>query len=275
MLTDADLSIAFNLPPEKAVEYFQAKGYAITWDWHEMLERAHDTAFTVAKCTQLDVLQTIRTQVDKIFTEGMTEAEFIKILEPKLKDFGWWGKDTYLDGNGEEVVYTKGSKRRLETIYQTNASVSYSTGRFNEQLENIGNQPYWEYVPILDSRTRPSHARLNGTVLRADDPFWQFYYPPNGWRCRCRVVAHSEAALARYGLKPVSSFGKLSQEIVYVGTDKRTGEARHTEISVFKDDKGREIRTDAGWNHNPAFNAYQPDPSKYNNDLFKAYQGLQ
>ncbi|MCH4828902.1 hypothetical protein EJB19_004110 [Flavobacterium columnare] len=25
-------------------------------------------------------------------------------------------------------------------------------------------------------------------VLPKDDPFWQKYYTPNGWRCRCHVV---------------------------------------------------------------------------------------
>ena len=272
-ITEHDLFIAFNLPPEKAVEYFQAKGYQITWDWHEMLERAHDTAFTVAKATNLEVLQTIRNEVDRIFTEGITHEEFERILEPKLKELGWWGKDVYLDVNGQPVEYTKGSRRRLDTIYQTNASVGYSTNRFNEQLENIDNQPYWEYTAILDGRTRPEHRELNGTVLRADDPFWANFYPPNGWNCRCRVQAHSEDAVARLGLKPISSMGQLRTEIVYVGTDKRTGEMRQSEITVFNH-AGFEFKTDPGWNHNPAYNKYQPDLSKYDHDLVGAYKGM-
>ncbi len=35
--------------------------------------------------------------------------------------------------------------------------------------------------------------------MRANDPFWDSHYPPNGWRCSCRVAPTSEAGLARVG----------------------------------------------------------------------------
>ena len=35
---------------------------------------------------------------------------------------------------------------------------------------------------------RPEHAALNGVTLPPSDDFWESYYPPNGWRCRCTVV---------------------------------------------------------------------------------------
>ncbi|MBK7097574.1 MAG: hypothetical protein IPH58_03390 [Sphingobacteriales bacterium] len=32
-----------------------------------------------------------------------------------------------------------------------------------------------------------THAALNRTTLPATDGFWNSYYPPNGWNCRCTV----------------------------------------------------------------------------------------
>ena len=35
---------------------------------------------------------------------------------------------------------------------------------------------------------RETHRRLDGVTLPATDPFWDKYYPPNGWGCRCQVT---------------------------------------------------------------------------------------
>lgn len=45
--------------------------------------------------------------------------------------------------------------------------------------------PYLEYVTMKDDRVRPEHEALDGIILPVDDPFWNSYYPPNGYRCRC------------------------------------------------------------------------------------------
>ncbi|HCY81527.1 MAG TPA: hypothetical protein DHV22_07985, partial [Xanthomarina gelatinilytica] len=36
------------------------------------------------------------------------------------------------------------------------------------------------------------HDNLKGIIKPIDDAFWQSYYPPNGWRCRCFVVQTAE-----------------------------------------------------------------------------------
>ena len=45
-----------------------------------------------------------------------------------------------------------------------------------------------QYRTVGDDRVRPEHAALNGVTLPPSDEFWESYYPPNGWRCRCTVV---------------------------------------------------------------------------------------
>ncbi len=47
---------------------------------------------------------------------------------------------------------------------------------------------YLQYRTAGDDKVRVSHSKLNGITLPKDDPFWDEYFAPNGWRCRCVVV---------------------------------------------------------------------------------------
>ena len=138
---------------------------------------------------------------------------------------------------------------RLKTIYAVNMQTSYMTGRYKTQMDNTDNRPYWEYVAVLDSKTRPEHAQLHGLVYRYDDPFWASFYPPNGWRCRCRVNALSDYNLKKKDAKPGNSTGTLSQEMRLVS--KKSGE--YKPVTVYTDPlTGKKIAPDVGWSHNPA-----------------------
>lgn len=57
-----------------------------------------------------------------------------------------------------------------------------------EQFAEDGDRYNLQYRTAGDSKVRPEHAALNGVTLPPSDPFWQTYYPPNGWGCRCNVV---------------------------------------------------------------------------------------
>ena len=219
-----DLAYCMTLPPKKAVAYLKGKGYAVTWDWEELWQDAHAQAFTVAKATRLDILQDIREAVEKAITEGKTLAWFAKELTPVLQAKGWWGRqDLVYAETGEINQVQLGSPWRLQTIYRTNLQTAYMAGRFQSQLENIDDRPYWQYVAILDGHTRPSHRAMNGKVFRYDDPFWGAFYPPNGWGCRCRVQALSEVGMEREGLELESGQDRMVTRQVDV-VDRRTGE---------------------------------------------------
>lgn len=45
-----------------------------------------------------------------------------------------------------------------------------------------------QYRTQKDDKVRPEHAALDGVTLPPSDPFWEEFYPPNGWNCRCTVV---------------------------------------------------------------------------------------
>ncbi|HDH01064.1 MAG TPA: phage head morphogenesis protein, partial [Nitrospirae bacterium] len=73
-----DLSFAFNLKPEKAIEYFKSKGYTFSWDWHDTWQEAHAKAFTVAKAMRMDILQDIRDALQMSLDEGQNFRAFKK-----------------------------------------------------------------------------------------------------------------------------------------------------------------------------------------------------
>lgn len=52
--------------------------------------------------------------------------------------------------------------------------------------------PNLRYETAGDERVRESHRSLDGIVKPVDDPFWDVYYPPNGWNCRCKVIQTDE-----------------------------------------------------------------------------------
>ncbi len=241
-----DLAFAIGLPPERAIAYFKAKGYAITFDWHELQAEAQAKAFTVAKCARLDVLKDIRDALQKALDEGQTQRQFAKDLTPTLKAKGWWGKQEAVDPRtGEVRTVQLGSPWRLKTIFETNMATAYAASRYREQLENAEDQPYWTYVAVMDARTRPAHAAINGKTLRYDDPFWNSFYPPNGWNCRCRVRALSGERVERKGVTVESSKGRVTHEDVPVSRDGRTAR-----MAIYNDGDVR-MRTDPGWAYNP------------------------
>ena len=268
-MPEVDLAYCMSLPPRKAIDYLKHKGYAITWNWEELWQDAQAQAFTVAKAMRLDILQDIREAVEKALAEGKTFAWFEKELTPVLQAKGWWGKQEHIDQDTGEISQVQlGSPWRLQTIYRTNLQTAYMTGRWQAQIENIDDRPYWQYVAILDGKTRPSHRALNGKVFRYDDPIWQYLYPPNGWGCRCRVIALSADDVAKRGLTVESSAGKLGSMVKRVS--EKTGEMR--EVATFKAVDPlthREIvmSPDVGWSYNPGAAAWVPDLGRYTGGL--------
>ncbi|MDQ7799544.1 MAG: phage minor head protein [Candidatus Edwardsbacteria bacterium] len=263
-----DLSFAIGLSPEKAVEYFRAKGYTISWDWYETWQEANSYAFTVSKVTRLDILRDIKTELQKALDDGLTLQQFRKNLDPILQSKGWWGQGQTESGQ----VVQMGSPWRLQLIYNQNIQSAYNAGRWEQQMANADARPYLQYVAVMDSVTRPAHARLDGLVFWANDPFWKTHYPPNGWGCRCSVRALSAADVKRLGLTVISSAGLLQENEVLASG--RTGEVVPVTVFKFRNEQTGEIITmapDPGFNYNPGMAAWKPDLSKYPPDLMDIY----
>lgn len=70
---------------------------------------------------------------------------------------------------------------------------SYSAQRYQLLRQSTKFLPYWRYMTAGDDRVRMTHKALHGQVWAADSPVWAAIFPPNGFRCRCRVEALRKA----------------------------------------------------------------------------------
>lgn len=213
------------LPPEEAIAYFKAKGFnqVESWDWRDVWQAQHATAFTVAKSAGFDVLKDIQAAVDDAISRGLTLKQFSSQLTPILQAKGWWGRMEKADPlTGEVKDVQLGSPRRLKIIYDTNLRMSQAAGEWARIQRTKKYAPYLLYVAILDGVTRPLHRKWNGTILPVDHPWWSTHYPPNGWRCRCSTIqlsAHDLEALG-YQVSPDP------EDDLVMYTNDRTGETQ-------------------------------------------------
>lgn len=241
-----DLGYAMTLTPEKAVAYFESKGYAFGFRWQEVADEAHARAFTVAGILKLDVLTDMKNALADSLRHGKTLTQFQDEVLPLLQRKGWLGKGLKASPDGE-LEGKKLLPYRLETIFRTNTQSAYMAGRYQRLRENIDQRPYWQYVAVMDSHTRPSHAALHGRVFRYDDAGWDTLFPPNGYNCRCRVRALTPAQLARHPI------GLESTDNYRVTVDQPQGVNGKTRpVTGWKDPKTGQVFTpDAGFHLNP------------------------
>lgn len=139
--------------------------------------------------------------------ETLTEAEHIERMRRNLASFSAHKAQAALaearaylydaDGNKrpkaqfEELA--RGTMRRHNRTY-LRAELDTATGaaaqaegwqRFTSRAYLY---PNLRYETVGDERVREEHKTMDGAVYPLDSPFWDTYYPPNGWRCRCIVI---------------------------------------------------------------------------------------
>lgn len=175
---------AFDVTPEKAVEYFKAKGLKPTFAWQDMLGAEHDHAFTVAKMMDVDLLADVHASLVKSLEDGVPFREWADNLIPTLQAKGWWGRKPVVDPlTGQTIVADLGTPSRLQTIFRTNLQAAYAKGQWDLIEAQAQDAPYLMYDAIDDGRTRPAHHAWDGTVLPITSKWWRTHTPPCGWNC--------------------------------------------------------------------------------------------
>lgn len=199
--------------------------------WTDVMRNAHDRAFVVAGAQKAELLADFAAAVERAVTDG--------------KSLGWFRQefDAIVDRHG--WAYRGERNWRSRVIYQTNLSTTYAAGRLAQLRDPALRQaaPYWMYRHS-DSvlHPRPLHVSWDKLTLPAEHPWFRAHYPPNGWGCKCRVVAVSRRTAERLG-------GRITDE----PPDDGTYQARGEEIP-------RGI--DYGWDYMPGETWAQPLAAK-------------
>ena len=179
-------------PNEAAADYIRGKAVADPENFGRLPDQLKQRAFTVAGIEQLDVLRKLRDTVARL-PAGANWDEVKKDLAAQLSPF---------IGSGDAEADARAAKARAEFMLRTHGFQAYAVSRHQEQMSVARDFPYWKYETVGDSRVRPGHAKLDGKVLRADDPWWKTHYPPWDWGCRCIVIALDEEDAQAIGVTP-------------------------------------------------------------------------
>lgn len=221
-MSGVSIAGGFDLPFQQQIDFFRDKINLPTKRWDDVWQSAHDRAFVVAGAAKADLLNDLRAAVDKAINNGTTLETFRKDFKKIVADNGWTG----WTGEGSK----SGEAWRTRVIYETNLRSSYAAGRWAQLNDPAFKKlmPYWRYVhndSVLSPR--PLHQRWGQIrlTLPAEHVFWKTHFPPNGWGCRCRIVA---VAMPKEGdsVEPPDGWDTVSERTgAPLGIDKGWGYA--------------------------------------------------
>lgn len=109
----------------------------------------------------------------------------------------------------------------LEAEYNNAIASARMASKWMDIERDAETLPYIQYQTVGDARVRQEHAVLDNIIKRYDDPFWNTYFPPNDWNCRCTVIQLDEAeetdltGLDPLEVDPVFDFNPGKDRIVF------------------------------------------------------------
>ncbi|MFZ5536768.1 MAG: phage minor head protein [Pseudomonadota bacterium] len=225
--------------------------------WTDMRGNAHDRAFTVAGAMKADLLADLAKAVERALVEHKGLDDFRKHFDAIVARHGW--------------AYVGERNWRTRVIYETNLLTSYAAGRM-AQLKDpklLKIAPYWRYVHNDSVITpRPHHKRWGDMrlTLPHDHPFWSTHYPPNGWGCRCRVVAE-RAPKGADAVEPPEGWDAIDPKTgAPVGIDKGWG---HAPGATVQDELRALVQDKAAKLPGPLGRALEADVASFLHDPFK------
>lgn len=198
----------------------------------DVLDGAVDTAL---KEVPLDDISVQRLKESNYVFSGIKTFHELNEAFPSLLDEEGNRKPFNQFLNDVQKVYDAYNVQYLRTEYNFAQASALMAARW-KQFEQDGNRYYLQYRTVGDKRVRRTHRMLHNITLSIESPFWDKYFPPNGWGCRCTVVQ------VRKDKYPVSN----EQEAMNLGSQATAG--KYQEMFMFN--PGKRMTTF------PAYNGY-------------------
>lgn len=141
----------------------------------KLFSRYYPPVYNILQNASRKTNDNLRQVVNNLILSGATNKEAVSVLTEAFKTNGLDASEPF----------------RLETIFRTQAALAYSAGRWQSDQHAAIQEILWgyRYVTVGDNRVRPEHRILDGVTLPKDDEFWLYFWPPNGWNCRCSVIS--------------------------------------------------------------------------------------
>lgn len=99
--------------------------------------------------------------------------------------------------NEVRSIHEKYNLHYLRAEYEFAVGAAHMAAKW-EKFAAMGDRYNLQYRTAGDKRVRESHSKLHNVTLPIESRFWDEYFPPNGWGCRCTAVQ------VRKGKFPVS-----------------------------------------------------------------------
>lgn len=128
------------------------------------------------------MLQSLQNDI-YLFSALRTHAQLFEASRQLLTDDGKVKPFSQFRQDVDKIVKDY-NENYLEAEYQFAITSAQMAGKWAQVSDSYDLQ----YRTASDERVRASHRALAGITLPASDEFWLYYYPPNGWRCRCNAV---------------------------------------------------------------------------------------
>jgi len=159
--------------PTGAAEFIASKVAMTKKAFKKLLARNRrqyqDYAFYISNVESIPLIEAAQQGVVRAIKEGLSQSQFNELMQEAYTRLGVTPLDPW----------------HLETVFRTNIQSAYQVGRYQQLADPdvLKALPYWQYRAIMDSRTRPAHAAMNGFIALASDSIWKSWYPPNGYNC--------------------------------------------------------------------------------------------